>query len=122
MPNINSYKDLRVWQQAMELVLECYRISAAFPASERYGLTLQLRKSAVSIPSNIAEGRGRSSTREFIQFLSIAHGSLAELETQLLIAEHLGYCDPAPTLEFADRLSRHLHALKRSLRSRIKNR
>jgi four helix bundle protein len=88
---IRSYRDLEVWRQAMDLVVEAYRVSKAFPSEERYGLTAQLRRSAVSVPSNIAEGRGRFGLRGFLYHLSVANGSLMELETQLLISERLAY-------------------------------
>ena len=86
-----SYRDLIAWQKAMDLVTAIYRATAGFPRDEIYGLTSQLRRAAVSIPSNIAEGQGRQSTREFIHFLSIAYGSLNEAQTQILIAERLKY-------------------------------
>ena len=79
------YKELQVWQKAMDLVVEIYKISKLLPKEETYGISDQIRRAAVSIPSNIAEGQSRNSAKEFIQFLSIARGSLAELETQLLI-------------------------------------
>lgn len=85
------YSDLVAWQRAMDLVEDIYKISEKFPKSEIYGLTSQLRRAAVSVPSNIAEGYGRSGRREFAHALPIALGSLAEVETQILIAERLGY-------------------------------
>ena len=85
------YSDLVAWQRAMDLVELIYQVSGEFPKSEVYGLTSQLRRAAVSVPSNIAEGYGRSGRREFAHALSIALGSLAEVETQILIAERLGY-------------------------------
>jgi four helix bundle protein len=88
---VQSYKDLIVWQKALDLVEIIYQVTKAFPKEELYGFTNQLRRAAVSIPSNIAEGHARSSTQEFHRFLSIAKGSLAEVETQLLIAQRLGY-------------------------------
>ena len=88
---IQSYKDLIVWQKAMELVKEVYLVTKQFPKEEIYGLTNQLRRAAVSVPSNIAEGQARQGTAEFRNFLSIARGSLAEVETQLLIAQNLNY-------------------------------
>ena len=84
--SIESYRDLQVWQKAMNLVETCYRLSALFPDSERYGLTSQLRRAAVSVPANIAEGHGRRSIREYCQHLSVAYGWLMELETHLQIA------------------------------------
>lgn len=89
--SVRSYKDLIVWQKSMDLVEMIYQVTKAFPKEELYGLTNQLRRAAISIPSNIAEGHARSSTAEFIRFLSIARGSLAEVETRLLIAQRLGY-------------------------------
>ena len=86
-----AYTELRAWKQAVDLVLEVYRTTQQFPKTELYGLTNQIRRSAVSVPSNVAEGKGRSSDREFALFLSHARGSLLELETQLLIASKLGY-------------------------------
>ncbi len=87
-----DFRDLLVWQKAMTLVTDVYRVTACFPKEELYGLTSQVRRAAVSIPSNIAEGQARLTPGEFRQFLGHAKGSLAELETQLLIAENLGYC------------------------------
>ena len=91
MTGVRSYRDLVVWQKAMTLVTEVYRYTEAFPRTELYGLTSQLRRAAVSVPSNIAEGQGRSSTGEFKQFLGHARGSLLEVETQLEIAYRLKY-------------------------------
>ncbi len=81
-----NYRDLIAWQKAMDLIEQVYRATASFPKEEVYGLTSQARRSAVSIPSNIAEGQGRRTTGEFLHQLSVAHGSLRELETQILIA------------------------------------
>jgi four helix bundle protein len=86
-----SYKDLIVWQRAMDLVVEVYSLTKLLPREELYGLTNQLRRAAVSIPSNIAEGNSRNTTREYVQFLNIALGSKAEAETQIEICERLGY-------------------------------
>jgi four helix bundle protein len=88
---MQGYRDLRAWQQAMELVTEIYRNTRAFPKEELYGLVSQLRRATVSIPSNIAEGHGRNSKGEFRQFIGQARGSLSEVETQLEIAKKLGY-------------------------------
>ncbi len=87
----NSFKDLIVWQKSYRLVLEVYKITRDFPKSETYGLSQQMRRAAVSIPSNIAEGYGRKHKNEYNQFLSIAHGSLLELETQCLLSNDLKY-------------------------------
>ncbi len=88
MSKIESFKDLIVWQKSMELALDVYKIASSLPQNEQYGLCSQLKRSAVSIPSNIAEGHKRG-TKEFIQFLKIAYGSSAELETQLLLSQKL---------------------------------
>ncbi len=86
-----SYRDLIAWQKAMAFVTEVYEVTKSFPLDERYGLTSQLRRAAVSVPSNIAEGQARYSQKDFRRFLSQARGSLVEVETQLLIARNLGY-------------------------------
>lgn len=86
---ITSYKDLIVWQKGIELVKEIYILTSKFPPAEIYGLVSQMRRSAVSIPSNIAEGRQRSTRKDFVQFLRIAQGSVAELETQIIISKNL---------------------------------
>jgi len=91
-----THKDLLVWKKSMDLVKQIYELTQDFPKSEIYGLTSQVRRSAISIPSNIAEGAARNSSKEFIQFLYISLGSVAELETQLLIAQNLEYCDEFP--------------------------
>jgi four helix bundle protein len=88
-----SYRELLAWQKAMELVTQVYRTTKDFPRDETYGLTSQLRRASVSVPSNIAEGQARFSSKEFHHFLSVARGSLVEVETQILIAENLGYLD-----------------------------
>lgn len=87
------YSGLIAWPKGIDLVEAVYKVSREFPKEEIYGLTAQLRRAAASVPSNIAEGQGRKSTREFLHYLSIAHGSLRELETQLLIAARLSYID-----------------------------
>jgi len=88
-----SYRDLLVWQKGIQLTVMNYQLSKAFPREDLYGLTSQMRRSAVSIPSNIAEGAGRLNTQEYRQFLGIARGSSFELQTQLTIAKELGYGD-----------------------------
>ena len=87
----STFKDLRVWQAAMKMATDAYRATAEFPKHEIYGLSQQIRRAAVSVPSNIAEGKGRRTDRDFRQFLYTARGSLLELETQLIIAGELGY-------------------------------
>jgi four helix bundle protein len=91
----DAYRDLIAWQKSTRLALDIYRSTQAFPKDELYGLTSQMRRAAVSIASNIAEGKGRFSRKEFVQFLYRARGSLLELETQLFIAGELGYVDQA---------------------------
>jgi four helix bundle protein len=91
MKKILSYKDLLVWQKAIDLSVLVYRLSSAFPPAEVYGLTNQLRKAANSVCLNIAEGQGRQSTRTFVYFLNIAKGSLNEVETALILSERLGF-------------------------------
>ena len=91
---LKNYKDLIVWERSYQLCLEIYKITKAFPKEERYGITSQIRKAAVSIPSNIAEGYGRKTTREYIRFLYIAYGSNCELETQILLSGDLSYVEP----------------------------
>jgi len=91
MSGIKGYKDLIAWQKGMDLVDAVYRLSALFPAEEKYGLTSQVRRAAVGIPSNVAEGYGRPGREDYIRFLDIARGSANEVETQLLIAIRLGY-------------------------------
>ena len=88
---MSDYKDLEVWKKAVELVTEIYRLTAAFPDSEKFGITNQMRRASVSIPSNIAEGSARHHAKDFIHFLRIADGSAAELETQLIISTKLGF-------------------------------
>jgi len=88
-----TYSDLEVWQAAMDLTEDIYRITKSFPKEETYGLTIQLRRASISIPSNIAEGKGRSSDKELAQFLCHSRGSLFEVETQLNLAFRLGYLD-----------------------------
>ena len=87
----SSYRDLRVWQQPMDLAMQVYRLTETFPKHELYGLTGQIRRAAISIPSNIAEGKGRRTDRDFSSFLFRARGSLLELETQVLLARRLEY-------------------------------
>jgi len=90
---INSYKNLIVWQRSIELVINIYKLTEKFPVTEIYGLTSQMRRSSVSIPSNIAEGRRRGTRKDYLQFLRVAYGSGSELETQLLIAQKLSFGD-----------------------------
>jgi four helix bundle protein len=113
-----SYKDLVVWQKGIMLVKLIYGLTRRFPTDEHFGLISQMRRAAVSVPSNIAEGQARHTTGEFVQFLSHAEGSLAELETQLVLAIELGYCGKAEasaTLELTSEMKRMLNSLRRKL-------
>ena len=113
-----GYQELKVWQTGIEITKAVYALTAKFPSDERFGLTQQIRRCAVSIPSNIAEGHSRESKRELARFVSISRGSLAELETQLIIAKELGYGDTASInhlLEMAGKEGRMLTGLRRSL-------
>lgn len=115
-----SYRDLVAWQKAMQLVTLVYRSTQMFPDGERYGLTNQLRRAAVSVPSNIAEGQARYSQKEFRHFLRQARGSLAEMETQLLISRTLGYLSAKsaePLLGSAAELGRILNGLIASIKT-----
>jgi four helix bundle protein len=113
-----AYSDLLVWQRAMDLVVEIYRLCEHIPAVERYGLISQMQRAAVSIPSNVAEGQARRSSGAFQNHLSIAAGSLAELETQLILTHRLGFCPEATCndlLSKTDEIGRMLTGLKNSL-------
>jgi four helix bundle protein len=118
---IKSYKDLVVWQKGIELVKEIYLLTGPFPSEEKFGLSSQLRRAAVSVPSNIAEGQARKSSAEFNRFLSISQGSLAELETQLIISTELKFCDNQEinaTLEKIYELQKMLYSLQSKLATR----
>ena len=115
---IKSYRDLRVWQEAMSLAEGCYRLTRNFPREEMFGLTAQIRRSAVSIAANIAEGHGRENTGSFIQFLRIAQGSVKELETHLLVAKRVGVTNEKAIASLSgscDEIGRMLRALIRTL-------
>jgi four helix bundle protein len=117
-----SYRDLRVWQLAMELVVTVYEKTGGFPKDETYGLTSQMRRAATSIPSNIAESKGRSSDRDRANFCCHARGSLLELETQILIARRLDYLPASAEEELlaeCAQLGRMLNALIQSLQQKI---
>lgn len=116
------FKDLVVWQKAMEMVTEVYKLTDSFPKREVYSLTDQIRRAAVSVPSNIAEGQAHHNNREFVHFLRHSSGSLAELETQLNIAERLGYADATSTGQVLSRVhevGRILHGLIGAIREQI---
>ncbi len=113
-----NYQDLIVWQKAMDFVERLYRTTASFPKEELYVLTSQVRRAAISIPSNIAEGQGRRSPRDFRRFLSLAYGSVREVETQLLLAERLGYLTAnarTHLMDSAAEIGRLLNGLRQSL-------
>jgi four helix bundle protein len=115
---IQSYRDLKVWQQAMGLAEVCYKLTRQFPKDELYGMTSQVRRSAASVAANIAEGHGRNSRGEYIQFLRVAQGSLKELETHLMLAARVGLISDgliAPALKQSEGLGKMLRALIRSL-------
>ena len=117
-PKVRSYQDLEVWQLAMTLAEQCYRLTASFPREETYGLSAQIRRAAVLIPANIAEGYGRNQTGNFLNFLKITQGSVRELETHLLLASRLGVADAersTPCREAAVRISKMLRSLIRSI-------
>jgi four helix bundle protein len=118
---INSYRDLRVWQEAMAVASACYVLTKAFPKEEIYGMTAQVRRAAASIAANVAEGHGRESTGSFVQFLRVSQGSLKELETHLLLAAQVHVAEPEavePILVRCESLGRMLRRLIRSLQGR----
>jgi four helix bundle protein len=116
-----SFRDLDVWKLGVELAETIYRITGRFPKAELFGMTSQMRRAAISIPSNIAEGRARTSSREFLHFLSISRGSLAELETQLELAIRLDYADSDLDAARAqsDLLGKKLNRLQTTIRSQL---
>jgi four helix bundle protein len=115
---VRSYRDLRVWQKGMSLAEACYVLTRRFPKEELFGMTSQIRRAASSVPANIAEGYGRDSTGEYIQFLRVSRGSLKELETHVTLSSRVGLIAESETknvLEECDRLGKMLHRLIRSL-------
>ncbi|MGA7950605.1 MAG: four helix bundle protein [Thiobacillaceae bacterium] len=119
---VNSYRDLTVWQHAMGLAETIYRVTAAFPNRETYALASQLQRAAVSIPSNLAEGHARISTRDYLRFVSIAVGSPAEVETQLELSARVNYITRAQLDQLtiaSDELGRMLQGLKTSLQNKL---
>jgi four helix bundle protein len=117
-----SYKDLVVWQKGIELAKHIYALTRRFPNEERFRLTSQMRRAAISIPSNVAEGQARRTTPEFIQFVSHAEGSAAELDTQIILAVELSFCRKTDVLsiyELNDEIRRMLNALRRKLGERL---
>lgn len=117
-PKPGGYRDLLVWQKGIQLAREIYLLTRTFPAEKRFALTSQLRRAATSVPSNIAEGQARRTTGEFIQFIGYAEGSLAEIDTQLVIATEVGLANSKSVVPIDDRvqeLRRMLNALRRKL-------
>lgn len=117
-----NHKELIVWQKAMLLAEMVYKLVKLLPKEELYALSDQMRRAVISIPSNIAEGNARNSTREFLQFLSVANGSLAELETQLLLCTKINYLTMEqiqPTLNLMDELAKMLSGMKNALRQKL---
>ena len=115
---IESYRDLHVWQAAIELTVACYAETKKFPTSETYGLTSQIRRSSTSVAANIAEGYGRDNTGYYVQFLRVAQGSLKELETHFTIAKRIGYLESSEEemlLKRSEQIGKMLHALIRSV-------
>jgi four helix bundle protein len=116
--SLKSYRDLQVWQEAMPLAKDIYQATASFPSEERFGIVNQIRRSAVAIPSNIAEGHARHGRAEFRHYISIAMGSIAELETQLILSKELGYAAGTAVDDFLRRLDvigKMLRGLQKSL-------
>jgi four helix bundle protein len=119
---INSFRDLRVWQSGMDPVTHVYRLTQSFPREEQYGLTSQMRRAAVSVPSNIAEGHARESSKEYLNRLSMVQGSLAELHTQIEIALRLDFAETQAAREILDlaaSLSRQIFALRNAIARKI---
>lgn len=117
---IRSYRDLRVWNEAMELAAECYRLTRTFPREEAFGMTVHIRRSAASIPANIAEGYGRESAGSYVQFLKNAQGSLKELETHMLLASRVEIArgdETGPLLDRAEVVGKMLRGLIRSVQN-----
>jgi four helix bundle protein len=116
-----DYKELEVWQKAVSLATALYKVTGSFPDTEKFGLTAQVRRAATSVPANIAEGWGRGSTKEYVQFLLVARGSLLELETHLIIAQRLGYLNAdqsATAHKQVESISMMLNRLIAALRAR----
>jgi four helix bundle protein len=119
---MQSYRELIVWKTAMDLAAECYLVTKTFPRDELFGMTSQIRRSAASVPANIAEGHDRSSTKEFLHHLSIARGSLKELETHLLLGQRVGLLndtDLPSLMDRCDQVSKMLSGLRQSLERKL---
>lgn len=121
MEPVNSYQDLKVWQMGMDLAEQCYLLTRRYPKEELFGMTSQIRRAAVSIPANIAEGWGREGTKEYLQFLRIAQGSLKELETHLILSRRINLAQAVqvePLLETCTQIGKMIRALSGSLKRR----
>lgn len=119
---VQSFRDLEVWKLGMDLAMECYRVTKTFPKDELFGMTSQSRRSAASIPANIAEGHGRQHTKEFLNHLSIARGSLMEVQTHLLLAQRVGLLkndDMNQLMPLCERISQMISRLRQALEKRI---
>ena len=115
---VQHYRELKVWQAAMSLAEQCYAATKSFPREELFGLTSQIRRAAASVPANIAEGQGRQHTKEFLNFLSVARGSLMEVETHLLLSQRVGLLNQSTLdslLTMSAEISRMLSGLRRAL-------
>ncbi len=119
---VQHYRELKVWQAAMSLAEQCYAATKSFPREELFGLTSQIRRAAASVPANIAEGQGRQHTKEFLNFLSVARGSLMEVETHLLLSQRVGLLNQSTLdslLTVSAEISRMLSGLRRALEKRV---
>jgi four helix bundle protein len=119
---MQHYQQLLVWQKAMDLAVACYEVTRPFPIEERYGLTSQIRRAGVSVPSNIAEGHSRFHTKEFLNHLSISRGSLAELETELMVSQRVGFLPEeqlTKVLTMTDEIGRMTSGLRQALEAKL---
>lgn len=119
---VQHYRELKVWQLAMNLAEQCYLATKSFPKEELFGLTSQIRRAAASIPANIAEGQGRAHTKEFLNHLSMARGSLMELESHLILSQRVGLVDLkilGSLLSMSDEISRMLSGLRKALKAKL---
>ena len=117
-----THKDLTVWQKSIQLVVEVYKLTKTLPEEEKYGLISQMRRAAVSIPSNIAEGSGRNSTKEYVRFVNISRASLSELDTQLIICKELSFVSDTKTIDgLINEIGKMLYRLNEKLVEKIDN-
>jgi len=120
---VNSYQDLKVWQQGLQLAEECYLLTKGYPREELFGMTSQIRRASAAIPANIAEGWGREGTREYIQFLRVAQGSLKELETHLILSQRVGLArqeQVTPLLHRTTEIGKMIRSLIGSLQRKLR--